>query len=213
MNKLALSASVCILVVGLGAAPSVRNWTADLLNTVIFDKTKTGSYEDRTKINNDALQTAVSTSWLGAGWGICRASSIFPTMLGNVGIPGVALFAAFLAQVFLPVWRGRRQSVALKGPAIFAASVVLVGLLVAGPELTNPPLWVFAAIATTTFTFAPRGRYRHRLRDNYPHRVARLGTSAETVTTGEANSAAVIYEVGYSQRRSRAANASATPHA
>jgi hypothetical protein len=157
MNKLVLSAGICILFVGLMAMPSARTWTSDLLNTVIFGKTQTFSYEQRTEMNDDAVQTAASTSWLGAGWGVCRASSLVPTMLGNVGVPGVALFAAFLAQVFLPLWRAKRQSLVLKRPAIFAASVVLVGLLVAGPELTNPPLWVFAAIATTTFTFSTRG--------------------------------------------------------
>lgn len=156
-NKLVLTAGVCILFVGLGAVPSARTWTADLLNITIVGKTETSSYVQRTQWNDDAVQTAMSTSWLGAGWGICRASSLVPTMLGNVGIPGVGLFAAFLAQVFLPLWRSQRQSVLLKGPAIFAASVVIVGLLVAGPELTSQPLWVFAAIATTTFPFATRG--------------------------------------------------------
>lgn len=156
INKLALGAGVSILLLALVAVPSVRSWTADLLDTVIFSKKQTFSYQQRTEWNNDALQTAIQTWWLGAGWGICRASSLVPTMLGNVGLPGVALFTAFLAQVFFPVWRSKRRSLAQKGPAIFAASVVLVGLLVAGPELTSPPLWVFAAIATTTFTSAAR---------------------------------------------------------
>jgi hypothetical protein len=159
-NKLALSAGMCLIVVALAAIPSVRTWTGDLLDTVIFGKTQTFSYQQRGEMNDDALHTAIYTSWLGAGWGICRASSLFPTMLGNVGIPGVALFAAFLVQIFLPVWRCKRQSLALKGPAIFAASVVLVGLLVAGPELSSPPVWVFAAIATTSFRMPSGTRWR-----------------------------------------------------
>jgi hypothetical protein len=171
-NKLALSGGICILLVGLAAVPFVRTWTGDLLDTVVFGKTQTFSYEQRSEMNDNAVETAIRTSWLGAGWGICRASSIGPTMLGNVGIPGVGLFAAFLAQVFLPMWRSKRQLLAFKGPAIFAASVVLVGLLVAGPELTSPPMWVFFAIATTTFSLASRTQTVLRLKVNQQHGAA-----------------------------------------
>lgn len=151
LNKLVLTCGVCILLLGSAIVPAVRSWTSDLLDTVIFSKTQTFSYEQRTEMNDDALQTARHTAWLGAGWGVCRASSLFPTMLGNVGLPGVVLLTAFLGRIFLPLWRIKRHNVSLKGPALFAASVVLIGLLVAGPELTSPPLWVFAGIASATF--------------------------------------------------------------
>jgi hypothetical protein len=155
-NKLAVVVGLSFLLIGLAAVPSVRVWTADLLDTVIFSKKQTFSYQQRSQMNEDGLQTAIHTLWLGAGWGVCRASSLLPTLLGNVGIPGVALFAGFIAQVFHPAWRSTRQSIELKGPAMFAASVCLVALLISGPEITNPPVWVFFAIATTTFMSGPR---------------------------------------------------------
>lgn len=158
INKLALTAGSCLVLVGLASVSSVRVWTADLLETVIFSKTHTSSYEQRTQWNVDAVQTAIDTSWMGAGWGVCRASSVLPTLLGNVGIPGVVLFAGLVAQVFLPAWRSRRRHLVLKGPAMFAASVLLVGLIVAGPELSSPAMWVFFAIATTTFPLGPPTR-------------------------------------------------------
>jgi hypothetical protein len=163
INKLTLSAGLCVLLVGLAFVPSVRLWTADLLDTVIFSKTQTSSYEQRSQWNEDAVQTAMDTSWMGAGWGMCRASSVLPTLLGNVGIPGVVLFTGLILQVFRPLWRSRRQQLTLKGPAMFASSVLLVALIIAGPELTNPAMWVFFAIATTTFPLSQRFRSSVRM--------------------------------------------------
>ena len=118
-----------------------------LLHTVLLDKTTTLSYQQRTAWNHDALTTAADTHWLGAGWGVCRASSFIPTMIGNVGIPGSLLFVVFCAFLLRPALHLSKIKVTLHGAVIFALTALLLDLSVSAPELANPIIWLIFAIA------------------------------------------------------------------
>jgi hypothetical protein len=150
VTKLVFGAALAASIVALLGTPIIFEKGSDLLDLVIFSKPATFSYEQRSEMNNDALKTASDTAWLGAGFGVCRASGLLPTLLGNVGIPGVALFALLLVQVFRPAWRSKRHDFAFQGQLVFASAVLVFGLLVSGPEITSPPMWLFFAGATTT---------------------------------------------------------------
>ncbi len=149
--KLFLGCLGTIVAIAMLVLPSVRLEITDLLNVVIFTKTSTGSYEERTQWNVDAWQTGLHTHWLGAGWGVCRASSLIPTLFGNIGLPGLLLLIFILVRVFSPAWKTSTTSLQLKGQIMLSAAVYLFGQFVAGPELTSPLIWFLFAAATTRY--------------------------------------------------------------
>lgn len=125
-----------------------RDRFSELLDSVVLKKGETASYRERTQANDDAWQSAAATSWLGAGFGVCRGSSVIPTTFGNIGVPGVGLFFLFLlfavwpsVSVFFKPARVNHQSILL------GLSTCLVGLVIAGPEMTSALLWFFIGAA------------------------------------------------------------------
>ena len=138
---------VCLVGLAFIGSPAAREPLVRLLHTVLLDKTTTLSYQQRTAWNHDALTTAADTHWLGAGWGVCRASSFIPTMIGNVGIPGSLLFVVFCAFLLRPALHLSKIKVTLHGAVIFALTALLLDLSVSAPELANPIIWLIFAIA------------------------------------------------------------------
>jgi hypothetical protein len=137
---------VLLSLVSLGV-PTIRDSFVKLAHTVLLDKTNTLSYQQRAEWNNDALRTAADTHWLGGGWGVCRASSFLPTVLGNVGIPGALLFSVFCSRLLRPIARLNRTKIPLHGAVLVALSAVLLNLIVSAPELANPVIWLLFAVA------------------------------------------------------------------
>jgi hypothetical protein len=138
--------AVLALFVAIGV-PAVRDSVVRLSHIVLLDKTQTVSYQQRQEWNRDAFKTATDTKWLGAGWGVCRASSFIPTLLGNVGLPGSVLFLAFCAQLFLPVLALRKLKIPVHGAVLLGLCAVLLDLAVSAPELAHPIIWLLFAIA------------------------------------------------------------------
>lgn len=145
--KFLLAVPAFAIIIFSIASPSARQTVNDLLQTVIFDKKSTFSYEQRTEMNNYAYSTAAETAWLGAGWGQCRASSIIPTMLGNVGLPGIGLFVALSGQPFLALLR-RKRITPFHGAVLFCLSTLIVDLIISNPEINSPIIWFVLAIAS-----------------------------------------------------------------
>jgi hypothetical protein len=165
VTKLLLGLPILLAIFILFGITDVRESIVKLAHTVLLDKTASSSYTDRTQMNVNAFNTAVATDWFGAGWGICRASSIIPTMLGNVGIPGLALFCAFCFGLLRPALKPRSIKLPIHGAVLFALGAVLVVLVVAGPQLDFPVIWVLFAVAAklafkgpvkTSLVFHPR---------------------------------------------------------
>ena len=141
--------SFAVLVVAAVAFfnPEVRSGTNELLDKVLFTKTKSSSYEERTAWNQSALTAASQTHWLGAGWGSLRASSLVANILGTVGIPGLVLFAGFCALVLrlankLPADPSQTQK-----SVMLPILVSLIDCILAGPELTDPVIWFLFGVA------------------------------------------------------------------
>jgi hypothetical protein len=137
---------VLFLLVSLGV-PAIRDSFVKLAHTVLLDKTNTLSYQQRAEWNLDALKTAADTHWLGAGWGVCRASSFLPTVLGNVGIPGTGLIFAFCVKLLWPATQLNKLKLQLHGAVLVALSAVLLDLMASAPELANPVIWLLFAVA------------------------------------------------------------------
>jgi hypothetical protein len=147
-NKLLLAIPAFIVLLVIAVNPRFQESFMSLIHTVVLDKTKTFSYEERTQMNDDALATASQTHWLGAGWGVCRASSLFPTMLGNVGLPGGILFVLMIGQVLLPILKRRGIKLPIHGAVLFSLGTVLLNLGISMPEIGAPVIWMFLAVAS-----------------------------------------------------------------
>ncbi len=145
--KLFLAIPLFLVLLAVLGVPALRNSFVRLSHTVLLDKTATSSYETRTQWNRNAFQTGAETFWLGAGWGVCRASSFVPTMLGNVGIPGSLLFLAFCIKLFWPALRPSRLKVPIHGAVLIALAAVLLDLAVSAPEVAHPIIWLLFAVA------------------------------------------------------------------
>jgi hypothetical protein len=143
--KFVLMIPVGIVVLILLTIPAMRQTATNLLHTVLIDKTESFSYQARTQLNEDALQTAADTAWIGAGWGICRASSFIPTALANVGVPGILLLGVFCAMVLHPIRKLHKVRRPLQGVVLFALSTALLNLVVALPDIVHPVIWLLFA--------------------------------------------------------------------
>ena len=122
-----------------------------VLMNVFVNKVDSDSYRERSLWNTLALQSSHDSYYLGAGWGSVRASSFACSLMGNVGIPGVALFLLFLSQIIRPMFSPKRYArFELFERALFGMAVMLLGLVVAGSDPVMPVIWVLFAVATAS---------------------------------------------------------------
>ena len=141
-----LAIGVLLLVVTGFALPEVRSQTSDLLDKILFTKSKSSSYEERTAWNVSALNAAAESRWIGAGWGSLRASSLLANIVGTVGVPGIILFGVFcfLNMRFASYLPGAQMQKSVVLPIM----VSLLACILAGPEMTDPVVWfLFGAAA------------------------------------------------------------------
>lgn len=133
---------------------------ADLLNTVIFDKSVSISGQERLMWNIQALANLRDSFGLGLGIGSVRASSWAAAVLGNIGLPGALCFGWFLHGCFRksekPTLQGAELGSALRwgcaavlmqslltrpypdlGVAFFAMAAMAVGLRTGGGARVN----------------------------------------------------------------------------
>lgn len=146
LAKLLLAFPALVVALTLLAVPAANESFVKLMHTVILDKRETTSYQERTRMNDDSLTTAAATYWLGAGWGVCRASSFIPTVLGNVGLPGAVLLFAFWLKLIWSGFRNGNMRRPVHGAVVFALGAVLVDLAVAAPEIVSPIIWLLFAL-------------------------------------------------------------------
>ncbi|NYF79914.1 O-antigen ligase family protein [Granulicella arctica] len=143
---------VIALAMGLAAAVlftvsgPARETVVKVASSVVLDKQQTESYRARTESHEDALQTLKDTYYVGSGWGSMRASGLGYTLLASVGIPGLLLFGAGCAALFLPLLRGDRGNTPegredLLERCLFGVSLLLCGMVIAGSEPIVPTLW------------------------------------------------------------------------
>ena len=66
-----------------------------LLDAVIFSKDTTGSFSTRERFDNTAIDAYKSSPIFGVGYKNCRGSSIVYSLLGQMGIAGLSVYAVF----------------------------------------------------------------------------------------------------------------------
>lgn len=119
-----------------------------ILTVELFEKVRGVSYSVRARSNAVAWQDFVGTDGLGAGLGSLRASSVAVSLLGSVGVIGIALVAWAAGKVTALERRLRRRAgTDWEREALLAA---LLAMIVAGiisiPDYYYLPLWGLLAL-------------------------------------------------------------------
>jgi hypothetical protein len=107
----------------------------DALITNTLSKTDSGSFFNRIAADLFALQLLPRTYWLGVGMGSNRASSLLPTLLSNVGVAGVLIFAVFCVKLFASL---PKEYAWLK----WAALALFINMCISIADVTMPTLWL-----------------------------------------------------------------------
>lgn len=148
----ALGALGACALLALLALPPVTDVVFGLIETLILDKSASESGLERGAWAAYGMDAFRQTYGLGAGLGSIRANGLPAVLLGNMGLPGAVLFAAFLWVVYLrPLPRveqgGRRARAYFR--AAFAASLSTLAMQTASSTTADPGLlfFTFAALA------------------------------------------------------------------
>jgi hypothetical protein len=127
----ALLPLIAPVVIAVFAFSSYR----DTLISNTLSKTDSGSFFNRIAADLFALQLLPRTHWLGVGLGSNRGSSLLPTLLSNVGVAGVVVFAVFCVKVFAKL---PKEYAWLK----WAALALFLNMCISIADVTMPTLWL-----------------------------------------------------------------------
>ncbi|KJL40822.1 hypothetical protein [Microbacterium trichothecenolyticum] len=139
-NRIPVAAAILLPWV-LVAVISVGGTVWDYVNNSVDSKLLTTSFANRTAADAFSLGVLTDTWFVGAGLGSNRPSTFVPMLLGTVGIVGMLLYAFFAIAVL-----ARAFQVTAALPAAWAAVALLVSKSVAGPNLSEPWLWLTLAV-------------------------------------------------------------------
>ena len=138
---------VLLVSVSVFLQPQVRTEIGSLLDMVLFTKTQSASYVERTAWNQAALAAGSQTWWIGAGWGSLRASSLVANILGTVGIPGLLLFITFCGLTIRLASKGPADASQMQKSVMLPIFISLIDCVLAGPEMTDTSIWFFLGVA------------------------------------------------------------------
>ena len=135
--SLAFVAGVALVALDPGLAARA----ADQVNQLVFQKSGSVSYAERSTWNDVALQAAQASHWLGVGLGSVRASSWLVAIVSNIGIPGAVLMFGFLTLVATasPLQPNGREAEIVTG-AKFALLPLLAMMSLSGTLVSLDPM-------------------------------------------------------------------------
>ncbi len=111
----------------------------DILYKVIFNKSSTGSYRVRMALDLRALSNFVSSPIYGVGYRNSRGSSLFTTLLGELGLLGVGLYLC-LFLYYLSFTRNKNTLLTRRHSLCVAG--IMVCQLIACPDLNFSLFWL-----------------------------------------------------------------------
>jgi hypothetical protein len=150
------------LVLGLAAVyllalfnPSVFTPFIELINTIIFKKTSSDSFEERSMWTAVSFKALIDTWGLGVGMGATRASNGLVAVFSNTGLVGGFLYYGFMIQTYLRrAAPGDDEGAAiLTGVRFYMPPVLIMGIL-AGTSadfgVMNASIYALAAATAAT---------------------------------------------------------------
>lgn len=132
---------LAVAVIGLGV---LYLGFYNLLDSVIFSKNESGSYLTRTNMNKSAYNAYRNSVWFGIGYKSVRGSSIFFSLLAEIGRLGLVTYFFVNITVMLPVITGaftRRKVSNQHLGILFAVMSVFVCQLMACPDVDLCTYW------------------------------------------------------------------------
>lgn len=117
-------------------------------------KLDSASFDERSSSDERAFGAFLGSWGVGIGLGSVRASSLFFTLLGAVGVIGIILFVAAVLTVILPALRLQGHA-----PVVWALMAALLGKAIASPDLAGPSgvLWLSLGILAHGILVSRRG--------------------------------------------------------
>jgi hypothetical protein len=147
--KIALPVFVAILI-AIALLPNV-------FQTVIFDKMDSGSALTRSQWNRRALEVFYASPVMGAGYKAVRASSLFLTLLADLGIVGTIVYFAFVGTYFVRFISARRKEDKVQLGSLMLVLAATLCQLFACPDLDFCVFWLslYLACCTAPVAVAP----------------------------------------------------------
>lgn len=117
----------------------------NILDSVIFSKMQGGSAAARITWNLEALQAFRGSPVFGIGYKNCRASSMFYTILAELGVVGVVLYIGLILSIIWPAFtkRGQRLVGDEQVGLIFAIIGVTATQMIAVPDFDICTFWMW----------------------------------------------------------------------
>lgn len=138
-------ASIVVFTAQAGFLGDLRN----MIEAFTIDKPNSASGIERGAWAARSVQNAWETGLLGVGYGASRSSGLFASLFGNIGAPGLAIFAMITVPAILRAFRRPKTG---EDAVVCAGAFGLFGGLAASafvaPDLSiSNPFWVFLPIA------------------------------------------------------------------
>lgn len=120
---------------------------------VISNKTDSSSFANRTAANDFSYDLMPQTFGLGVGLGSNRPSSFVASVVSTIGLPGLVLFGFVFVALTVAAVRTEEFSA-----AAWALVTIIVSKVVAGPDISDPPMWFLLGVcAYATWAGSSRG--------------------------------------------------------
>lgn len=149
-DKVKVSWKIAILTAALLGFLFMYVGFYDLLDSVIFSKLESGSGRTRTRMNHTAIAAYESSKLWGVGYKNVRGSSIVYSLLGEMGIYGMAAYIIFNAVILWPAIvhkrKGRQLSEQNMGCRFAVASAIVCQVL-ACPDLDLCSYWFWVYVS------------------------------------------------------------------
>lgn len=134
-----------------------------VLDSVIFSKLEGGSAAARITWNLEAIKSFKSSPLLGVGYKNCRASSMFYTILAELGIVGLVIYILFvISNIYLIFTKKMQKNVGDEQIGlVFSLIGVIVTQMIAVPDFDICTFWMWM-----NFLGLIKGRNRRRKNEN-----------------------------------------------
>lgn len=114
----AIFLGIFLVFAGIVLKPNLLDPVYAMIDGLIFEKTKSASYAERTLWTRIGWHAFLDTGGMGAGLGSIRVSNWAVSILGSTGLFGAMLMFGFIAQQLLTVPREAPKEVAVFGTAL-----------------------------------------------------------------------------------------------
>lgn len=144
MKKIFIPLSVCMVGIFL-------LFGYDTIDSVILSKSGSGSANTRYYWNLRAMKAFYESPIIGVGYKNVRGSSIYNSLLGELGITGLISYIAINISIIIPIFR-KKETNDLKSNGIrFSILSIVIAQIIACPDVDLSPYWLFLFIYALTW--------------------------------------------------------------